>query len=219
MNLKNNNKVPSTYFLYDFVKITGAIPTFFWNRLKVVYAGEGKKPKFKGTLVTANHNSIADPVILLLTFWKRRLHCLATSYLYRTKISRFFFNHLHCIEVNKANFSMESFHQAVDLLKKDKIVAIFPEGQLNENSSDELKKLKSGAILIANNANKPILPLYIVPFEKWYKRRVVIMGDLIDVRKRLGPIPSIKAIDEMANELCNVELQLKHYYYEEYKRK
>lgn len=165
-----NKKKRNNYFVYDFVKITGIIPAFLWMRAKIIRVGEKKPKRIKGgALISANHVSFADPILIHCVFWYRRLHFLATTDLFNTKLKNWFFSQLHCIPVDKENFSVNSFHEVCDDLNAEKLVAIFPEGQVNR-TGEQLLGFKSGVVLMAYKCNKPIVPMYIIPVEKWYKQ-------------------------------------------------
>lgn len=212
MNSKNKRKpkkkINKCYFLYDFVKITGAIPTLFWLRPKVVVCGKQKPTKMKGgVLISSNHISFTDPVLLHCAFWRRRLHCLATKDLYRNKFLSFFFKHIHCIQVDKENFSVNSLHEVCDCLKREKAVLIFPEGQVNR-SEQEMLGVKSGVVLMAYLAKKPVLPVYIVKPEKPHYRRKVLVGDPIYIHELVGKTPSMDDFNRASEYLREKELEL-----------
>ena len=199
------------YFLFDFVKITGAIPTLIWMRPKV-YRPYGTKVPKGGVLISANHRSLVDPVIIYATFPFKRISCLATKDLYKNKLLTFFFNHVHCIQVDKANFAISSFRDVVTRLSLEELVAIFPEGGLNPDKEDHLQAFKSGAILMAHRAGAQILPIYIVKREKWYHRQRVVMGRPYDVCANIGKIPTMAEINRASEDLRNMELELREYF-------
>lgn len=217
MNSKDNqkkkeNKIKKSYFLYNFVKVTGALPALVWMKPKVICVGEGKGVKVKGgVMITSNHVSFFDPVLIHCVFWRRRLHILATKDLYSSRMKNFFFTRMHCILVDKQNFSMNSFHDVCDYLKAEKAVVIFPEGQVNKTGSEVLG-FKSGAVLMAYKSGKPILPVYIIKKEKWYQRRVVLVGEPIDVRTLCGDNPSMADLQRASDLLRQKEVELLEYY-------
>ena len=207
-------KRPVGYFWYDFVKITGFIPGLLWIRPKVIRTG-GKCPR-GGVLISSNHPTFLDPITLLTAFPSRRLHSLATTDLFSTKLKAFMFSRMHCIPVDKNNFSMTTFHEVLDRLKAGKAVVIFPEGQVNRNGGQEIRTFKSGAILMAHRASAPILPVYVVRREKWYHRQYVVVGEPFDVRAAVGMIPTMEQVDKVCEQLRERELELKRYYEEKY---
>lgn len=222
MNSSNNSKPVSkkkrrigSNFFYDFVKITGAIPALIWIRPKVIHIGE-KCPK-GGVLISSNHPTFVDPITLLTAFPWRRLHSLVTKDLYKNKLMTFMLTCMHCIQVDKDNFSMASFHTTVDRLQNGKAVVIFPEGQVNQGDGREVQAFKSGAILMAHRANVPILPVYIVKREKWYRTQRVVIGEPFDVKAAVGLIPSMEKMNAVTEQLREKELELKRFYEETYR--
>ena len=210
------SKRPVGNFWYDFVKITGLIPGLLWIRPKVIRTG-GKCPR-GGVLISSNHPTFLDPIILLASIRERRLHSLATTDLFSNKLKTFMFTQMHCIPVDKNNFSMTTFHEVVDRLKAGKAVVIFPEGQVNRGGGREINAFKSGAILMAHRASAPILPVYIVRREKWYRRQYVVVGEPFDVRAAVGMIPTMEQVERVCDQLREQELALKRFYEEKYQR-
>ncbi len=211
-NKTKPKKKTKSFFLYDFVKVTGAIPALIWIRPKVYGIG-GKKPeKIKGgVLISANHVCLEDPIVILCAFWYRRLVSLATKDLYRTKLLKFMFTSMHCIQVDKENFSMSSLHSVFEYLEADKAVLIFPEGRINFNDT-QMGSFKSGAVLMAYRSKKPILPVYLVKTEKWYHRRKLVVGEPFDVAAVLGDRPTIADMSQVSELLRQKEIELCEYY-------
>ncbi len=203
-------------FMYFFVKMTGALPSLLYFRPKVIHQGDTKGLDRKGgVLITANHRTFFDPVLIYCVFWRRNLFTLATSELYKTKLKSWFFTGVNCIPVDKSNFSVQSFHAVSDCLNADRGVLIFPEGGVNRDESVKMMAFKSGAVLMAYNAKKPILPVFIVPREKWYHRSVVIIGEPVDVCAICGDKPSMAAFDQVSELLRTRELTLENSYQKE----
>lgn len=211
-----NTKKKKNYgnFLYDFIKLTGIIPLSIWLRPKLIYMG--KKPKLKGGyMVFANHCSFMDPLLIHCIFYNRRIHTLATKDLYSNDLRTFMFDTMLCIQVDKANFSVDSFHEVVKLLKRGKVVCIFPEGRVSPGS-DNILAFKSGMALMAYTAGVPIVPMYLLPTKKWYNRRVAVMGQPIDIKEMCGKRPSTADLDNVSKYLHEKELELQRYYHENF---
>ncbi len=217
MSLKTEQKKKrKSNFLYDFVRITGAIPTLLLMRPKIVYFGKGKISDIKRGLVCANHSSFLDPALILCAFWKRRLHFLATADLFQSPVKKFFFSRMNCIPVDKQNFSMDSLHSVCDELKGDKMVIIFPEGSVHAESNGEVGEFKNGAMLMSYLAEADLIPMYIFPVKKWYRRRVAVIGDPIRIRE-ICPFPSMPAMDKAGDILRERILDLEKQYVEKYR--
>lgn len=205
-------KKKESNLFYDFVYVTGYIPMALWMRPKRIYMGE--KPNLKGPiLISSNHRGFIDPAILLSVFPSRRLHCIASKDLYKNKLLTTFFNHTHCIKIDKTNFSLTSFHTVIERLDNGCAVVIFPEGQLNTAEEEKgILPFKAGISLMAYKGGAPILPVYIVKREKWYHRQVVVIGDMLDIHEILGEHPSLEQINNISNILREKEVELLNYY-------
>ena len=139
------------------------------------------------------------------------MHVVATKDLYKNKFCDFFFRNVHCIKVDKENFSMKCFHEVKEVLEDDKLVMIFPEGKLNVEQ-EEMLSFKSGSILMAHSSGKPIIPLYIVKGKKWYNRWIGVLGDPIDVREICGKYPTLEKIELVNCLIKQKEEELKEFY-------
>ncbi len=205
---KKNKK--ENYFFYDFVKVTAAIPALLWQLPKVVHLSKETKKIKGGAMITANHVNFGDPVLLLIAFWRRRVFSLASKDLYNGKFKKWFFEKVGCIQVDKQNFSMNSFHEVLRRLQNDQIVSIFPEGKLNVSS--QMDAFKSGATLMAIRAKKPIIPVYLERQTKWPQRRTVIIGEPIDPLDYCAKNPSMQEINNFSKILKQKEEELEQYF-------
>ena len=196
-------------FAYDFVRITGAIPAFLWLRPKVYRPYGNKNPK-GAVLFSVNHVSMKDPITVHLVFYNRRMCSLATKDMFKGKLSSTFFHMMHCIKVDKDNFSLSAFREVTDHLEDGKGALVFPEGQINRG--DDMLSFKSGIVLMAYKAKAKILPVYIVPHRKWYQRQRVVVGNLIDVKELLGDTPSMDTFREVSEQIRDQEIALNEYY-------
>lgn len=215
---KKEKKRPFRYFLFDFVKVTGALPTLLWFRPKYIYQSKAAKRKVKkgGALFVANHTGFTDPVVMHCAVWYRRLHFVATKNLFCTKMKNWFFTHMLCISIDKENFGVSSFKEIVRKLQTGHAVGIFPEGGIN---ADEhiVKAFKSGAVMMALQANAPIVPMYIVKREKWYRRTRVVIGEAVAVERE--KMTTLKDIETFSQRLHDIEVELQTVYEERRKRK
>lgn len=198
-------------FCYDFVYATGAIPALIWLRPKIHYP-EGKPNKKGALLVLANHRTIIDPILVQTAFPFRRMNSIATKDLFSSPAKEKFFTLMNCIKIDKDNFSTSSFHEIVSRLGEDKLVVIFPEGEVHVESGHEILAFKSGVVLMAHRSGAPVIPLYVAEKKKWYHRQHMVMGRAIDVREMLGRIPTVDAITSVSNTLREKELELRAYY-------
>jgi len=210
---KDSKKKLGENLVYDFVKVTGLIPAMIIMRPRIIHVGKHKSLR-GGYLASANHCSFLDPIFLQCVFWKRRSYSLATKDLYKNKFMTWLLKHVHCIQVDKENFSLNSFHEVTKQLKRGKPVIIFPEGQVNLASKDMLA-FKTGIILMANTAKAPIVPVYLVRPKKWYSKRVALIGDPINISELCGRMPTMDDLNRAADFVQQKQRELEEYYYTE----
>ena len=168
----------------------------------------------KGALISANHTGFIDPVVVQTQFWYRRTHTVAMKELFETKGKNWFFRKVLCIPIDRQNMNISSFKDIISVLKDGKIVAIFPEGQIN-NDSGTVASFKSGVILMALKAKVPIVPIYIAKREKWYKRQVVVVGDPIQIDENCN----LMQINQLSQTLHDKEVELMELYNQRRKKK
>ncbi len=163
-------------------------------------------------MVSSNHPGMLDPIIVQAAFPTRHLNCLATKDLFRTKAMDWFFTQMHCIIVDKENFSLSSFHEVVARLSDGKLVVIFPEGGLTHENKDAIRTFKSGVVLMAHKSSASILPIYIYNRKKWYQRQRIVMGQPINIAEMLGKMPSMQDLSQTTELIREKEVELKNYF-------
>ena len=206
--MDNDIRPPKNYIVYDFVRITAAIPGLLALRPKLVYENAGAKKKLRGgILLIANHAGFFDPVELMLSITSRRHHFVCIKDFFEgSRLKRWLFTQFHCIPIDRENFSMSSLRRITDELKAGHLVSMFPEGHVV--SEGGLGPFKSGMVLIALQSGCPILPVYLKPPRRFYNRLVVGVGEQIDVRSVYGERPSLAQIEEIAAMLHEKEILL-----------
>ena len=210
---KNSNRKHKLFynFFYDFVKVTGAPGMLLWLRPKVYHPFGNKTPK-GAVLVSSNHRTFLDPMVIQVAFPWRRLHSLATKDLYKNRVLEFFFDAVHCIKIDKNNFAVSALHDVVERLEADHMVVIFPEGGVDTGKEDTVHAFKSGAVLMANKANAPILPVYIARRAHWYQRQRVVVGEPFYLGDGSGRMLSMAQLNEASEALREKELELRAYF-------
>ena len=197
-------------FYSEMIKIVGGIGLYIYARPRVYYVSKKAAKKIKGgVLIAANHRSLKDVFLLFLTFWYRRLHFPATAQLFEKPINRFFFYNMNCIPIERSAQNVSALKRMCELLKKNKAVAIFPEGSINKG--EELMDFKRGTAYMANKTGKPIVPVYIGEIGRWWQMTPVIVGEPIDVAGMCGQLSRAEAIDKVSQHLRNEEEKLAEY--------
>lgn len=189
------------YWLYDFVKFTWIPILYLTQPPKIKYCNkEGKMPRIRGrAVVISNHTWWMDPVTLILTFWKRRLHALAAvEVLGPSKLARWIRKRMLFVDVDRTKLDIRSFNNCVDLLRNDQCLLVFPEGRFVFD--DEMQPFKGGTALMALQTGAPVYPVYIFGLYKCFRPIRMAIGDPIDVRSIIDGAPDAEKIQKL-NEL------------------
>ena len=160
-------------------------------------------------IVITNHDSFLDPMFAMIALWYRRMRFVATTDLYYHKSLAVFLKLVRCIEVDKKNFNFATFRKVTEALDEGEVVTIFPEGSINDGTQDSVRVFKSGAVLMAQKAGAPIIPIYIDQRPHWYNRQRYMVGEPIGMQTETGERATLRDINRITESLYQKELRLK----------
>jgi 1-acyl-sn-glycerol-3-phosphate acyltransferase len=130
------------------------IPVFkFYYRPKVY--NKGVIPKEGPILIVGNHKHIMDQCLAIMAT-KRVIHYMAKKEYFDGKFA-FFFKITGCISVNRAIHDEDAKELALDVLKDNGAIGLFPEGTRNK-TKELLLPFKFGAVSMAKKTNATIVP-------------------------------------------------------------
>lgn len=120
--------------------------------------GTENVPREGGVLLAYNHIGYVDFVYggLAARPSRRLVRFMAKREIFDHPVMGRLMRSMHHIEVDRGD-GLESFHSAVDYLKKGEAVGIFPEATISR--AMELKGFKTGTVRIAAAAGVPVLPV------------------------------------------------------------
>ena len=114
-------------------------------------------PNNKNFIIAANHQSYID-FISLISIFDKHLTFLAAEKFYTSFFWRPIMKISKQIKVDrKAKDKSEVIKRAIDVLNRNKILAIFPQGTRSRNG--KIEKYYPGAAKIAIKTNKEIIPI------------------------------------------------------------
>ena len=216
MNLKDKQKKKNgTPFLRSFysemIKLFGGPWLCLYLRPRVHRISSDVPKRIKGgALIAANHTSMLDPLVLFCVFWYRRLYFPATKQLFEKPINRFFFYNMNCIRIDKDSANIGALKHMCGLLKKERVIGIFPEGGIN--NTEDILSYKSGTAYMALKSGKPVFPVYIANRENRKQPTHVILGEPVDVTAICDGLPRSERIACVSEYLRDAELRLEEYY-------
>lgn len=127
----------------------------FCVRYHRLQSSECTLPATGPALVASNHVSGLDPFLLIASS-KRPLRFLMAVEEYQRFGLQWLFKAAGCVPVEREARPELALRQAVRLLKKGEVVAIFPHGKIHLDS-DPPRPLKKGVVRLAQLTNAPVV--------------------------------------------------------------
>lgn len=184
------------YMFYRFCRPLAKIVLGLKYKLK--YYGRENLPENGGYIISANHLTSLDPVLLAVNC-KKDIHFMAKYENFEKPFNRFFLTHFNSFPIKRGSSDKSSIEYAINLIKHGEIIGIFPEGTRNKEGG-EPQKAKSGVALIAKATNADVLPCSIHIGERKGLRRpcTVRYGKLIKFED-LGFTDAARSTTEIRN--------------------
>jgi len=152
---------------YSFVRaICWLLLKIFW-RMEVI--GTENVPERGGVIIASNHVSYLDPAVLVASL-NRKIYFITKKEVFKNTFISFILKNMNALSVDRENVDILAFKKAINILREEKVLGIFPEG--TRSSNGELQELKLGAIKIAMKTGIPILPVGIIGTHKIYPRGI-----------------------------------------------
>lgn len=144
------------------------IPYMLWYNPKII--GKENIPNDGPIIICANHKHVMDQCSILIST-KRMVHYLAKKEYFDGKF-RWFFKMAGCIPVNRSIKDTDASNRALEILKNNQAVGLFPEGTRNK-TKDFLLPFKFGAVSLAKKTNAYIVPVGITGDYKFRSKNLV----------------------------------------------
>ena len=191
------------YILYRIVRTLGY--PIFLLLYRPEFEGRNNIPKSGSVILAGNHTNNLDAAIMIAGP-KRVVHMLAKKELFKSKISNAFFRSMGCIPVDRKIHDENAKSEAIEVLKNNEVIGIFPEGTVNR-TNDIILPFKYGAVSFAKKTVAYIVPFTITGKYKLFRRNIKITygkpykvtNDLEIENKKLMNIITKMLIKERSN--------------------
>lgn len=192
--------------MYLFCIILAFIPLSILFPTRVI----GRKNFIKGKcIVTANHRSNADPMLVYLKA-NRKMHFLAKKELFKNKFGGWFLRKLGCISIDRQNIDINATKQVLTTLKKNKTIAIFPQG--TRTADEENFEIKNGVCMFAIKSKTPIVPMYIQKKPRIFVFNRIYIGEPFELSQFYDQKLTKEILDEAGEIVINKFNELKEKY-------
>ncbi|MCL2569704.1 MAG: 1-acyl-sn-glycerol-3-phosphate acyltransferase [Firmicutes bacterium] len=149
-----------------------------WTRL--INRKELRKFRGKPVVVVCNHKSNFDIPAMFMGL-PREIYFISKPSLFEKPFRRWFFTNLNGFPIHKGK-EIAVIKHSLGVLKRNKLLLIFPEGMRVFNPEDALA-MRNGASLIAIKANVPILPMVLNRAPGFFRLCKIKVGEPISVEE------------------------------------
>ncbi|MBI2647091.1 1-acyl-sn-glycerol-3-phosphate acyltransferase [Candidatus Woesearchaeota archaeon] len=120
-------------------------------------------PKKGPFIIAANHASYMDHFIIMCTlvpYLNRKVHYLAKKEHFDNIFKKIWHTYVGAIPIDRERGGKEALIWAIKALKKDKIIAIHPEG--TRSLTGKLQKAKTGVASLTLLSKSPVVPVGLI---------------------------------------------------------
>ena len=153
---------------YTILKNILKIPYILWYNPKII--GKENIPKKGSIIVCANHKHMMDQCSILIST-NRMIHYLAKKEYFDGKFA-WFFKMAGCIPVNRKIKDTNATERALNILKNENAIGLFPEGTRNK-TKEFLLPFKYGAVSMAKKTDAYIVPVGITGEYKFRSKNLI----------------------------------------------
>lgn len=141
---------------YKFARALLSIIFRIIYRIEVI--GIENIPEKGRAILCSNHISMLDPIILGISI-KRPISFMAKKELFKNPFIAKLLTALAAFPVDRENSDLTAIRNSINVLKKEKILGMFPEGTRTKKM--DLEFAKPGVSLIAYKGKSPVIPVFI----------------------------------------------------------
>lgn len=176
--------------------------------LRIVYkievVGNNHVEDNKAYIIAANHMNNLDPLLVIITFCKRKIHYIAKKELFDNKILKFILDRCYAIELDRTKNDVKALKNSLKVLKDGKLLGIFPQGTRVKSADDDISK--AGIGMFAIRTNTPVLPISIIPENdyKLFSKIKIVYHETYYVPDKLLIEKNNEAYLKVSNEVMNI---------------
>ncbi len=180
-----------------------------FTRFRITALGKENIPLEGGCILALNHRSNYDVVIAGITC-PRRLRFMAKAELFRNKFFSWLITTCGAFPVNRGRGDIGAIKSAMEKLRNNEIVLMFPEGKRVVSLADERQtRAKPGAVMIAIKAQIPIIPAYISGDFGFGKKLTIAYGKPIYYTDYQGEKQTVDTLQELSDQMMQKVRELR----------
>lgn len=172
------------YLFCDVHRVIGFLPVMLWFRPKVRYVSDTARKRVSalkhrgGAVMVLSHSSHSDPTYVQVCLPVRHKNILTADDLVKSRFVNWIMKKFGGILISRKRFSPDSYREILGLLGQDRLVFVYPEGQIVRG--EEMGPFRTGFVTFARESGKPVVPMYIPRRHNPFRRLVILFGEPLD---------------------------------------
>ena len=160
-------------------KLYRAVLAIVWFLMKILFpwdvSGRENIPEEGGVVLCGNHTSFLDPLLMIVGApRKRQYRVLAKAELFKIPVFGWLLRKIEIIPVNRGKSDVSAFKESLRVLRNGNPLIIFPEGTRVKEGAEV--DGHPGAVVMAARAGVPVMPVYIAPKKRIFRKNKVVYG-------------------------------------------
>ena len=140
-----------------------------WKAVGVENIPEG------AALICGNHTSLGDPLYVVCCMgWKMQTHVMAKEEIMKWPVIGWLLKKAGIFGVKRGKADVTALKEALRVLRNGEKLLLFPEG--TRVKEGEASEAHTGAAMFATRTGAPLVPVYISPTKRLFRRTTVIFG-------------------------------------------
>ena len=199
MTMKKNH-VYSVFYYLLFVLFGFFHP---WKAIGREHVPEG------GALLCGNHTCASDPFFVAMCLHNHpQIRVMAKAELMRVPVVGKFLKAAGIFGIDRGKSDVGAIKEAMRALKNGEKLLMFPEGTRVREGMDI--QVHTGAAMLATRSSVPIVPIYIPPKKRWFRRTPIVFGEAYSPEYE-GRRPTPEEYRTIAEDLMKRVFALKEY--------
>ncbi len=152
-------------------------------------------------VICGNHTTAGDPIYVVCALgWKRQVHVMAKEEIMRWPVVGWVLKKAGIFGVKRGAADIGAVKEALRILKNGERLLVFPEGtRVREGQTSEAH---TGAAMFATRASAPLVPVYISPKKRLFRKTTVVFGQPYHPKFE-GRKPSSNELQSIADDLMD----------------
>jgi len=151
-------------------------------------------------ILICNHQSMMDPVLLAAKLRQHEIHFIGKRELTRFKPLKWVVERLHMVAVSRKASDLAAMRAATAVVREGHVLGIFPEG--TRCHGVPMATIESGTSMISLRTRVPLLPVYITPRPRFFRRHLMVVGPPIPYEDLAG-----ETLDKSVSDALNRRIQ------------